>query len=340
MSRVFAARGCLALLCCILLCAAVPLVAVTRNDLPARKTVNGTLGFGGMDWNRIDWSWNGGLYHGYTELDGSKLVLQLERPGGVGAQLESPRTFLYGLYECDIRLPEPTTAPQGATVGFFIYSDIDGERFQEIDIEILTSKPEYIYFTLHNYEFGSIDAWQHSYTFRIRLPEAPAGSFHRMGFAWGADSLAFLLDGRVPEDADSVSGGGASKPDQIFRSNRRAVFRGDIPNKRGPLILNLWCGSSWSGSAPAGTTPLRMELRRIVLPAVDGNGSQTLIRPCDQDGDGKAGPLDVWRLLRRIGTGQANAATDDWDGDGRLGLFDALRLLREILSGDCPECGA
>lgn len=314
-------------------------VAVSRNDLPERKTTNGTLDFGGIGWRKIDWSWNGGLYHGYSGMDGSRLVLQLERPSGVGAQLETPRNYLYGLYECDIRLPEPTTAPQGATVGFFIYSDIDGNRFQEIDIEILTAKPEYAYFTLHNYEFGSVDAWQHSYTFRVKLPGAPSQSFYRMGFLWEKDSLAFLLDGKIPEAADSVTGGGASKADQIHRTGRRPVFRKDIPNKPGPLILNLWCGSSWSGSAPSGTTPLRMELRRIVLPAADSSGSQTLIRSCDLDGNGKAGVEDAVRLLRLLGSGQTSAALD-WNGDGRVGLFDALKLLREIWSQNCPECGA
>ena len=45
-----------------------------RNELTARKTVNGVLDFGGIGWSQIDWSWDGGLYHGFSGMDGSRLV--------------------------------------------------------------------------------------------------------------------------------------------------------------------------------------------------------------------------------------------------------------------------
>ena len=197
--------------------------------MPQAYTVNGTIDFSGFTWNKIDWDGadkNSGLYNKNVLIENNNLVLSLHEGSGIGSQVESVASnYHYGQYTATIKAVPPTISPEGVCQGFFYYHDDNSE----IDVEILSKDPGFVYFTVQGGEY-----------FRILVPNQST-QYHEYGFSWTNDQVEFLLDGEVV-----------------------ATTKENIPDKPGYIILNNWSGvPDWSGYPPQGDRMLDMYVQSV-----------------------------------------------------------------------------
>jgi len=225
------------------------------SALPADPVVNGTVDFpghGSLTWDRIDWNWNAGLSSQNVAVDNDVLSLHVDGHSGVGAQVES-ENHSYGYYGASIKASAATAAPQGVCQAFFYYySDT-----QEIDAEILSAKPGYVYYTVQGGD-----------AFRVAVSDQD-GQYHEYGFDWEKGWVKFFVDGQLAV-GDRVIPGGTQGEDVVLRSDVQAVTTRHIPRHAGQMILNDWSGNEWAGSQPdAQTTMLVQDVTWPGRPSAD-----------------------------------------------------------------------
>ena len=219
-------------------------VSSSAMNLPENSTVNGTIQFSGITWNKIDWKWNAGLSNGNVIQQDGDLILRANKNTGIGAQLESTSSdYGYGEYNAKIGSAS-TLAPEGVCQAFFYYFS-DSE---EIDIEILSGKPGYVYYTVQTGD-----------TFRVKVPNQQTKP-HDYGFVWQKDKVTFYLDGKIAV-GDLVSPGGMSGTDKVWQSDVNSETNKNIPSHPGKIVMNNWSGNSWAGNPPS--TDLDMQVSRV-----------------------------------------------------------------------------
>jgi len=245
-----------------------------EQDKP--HTVNGTLDFpcaGALIWNKIDWGWQNGLA-ARNITQGGSLVLSVEPTTGIGSQVENAGHG-FGFYSAMIKSAPATLAPEGVCHGFFYYGRSD---LEEIDVEILTAKPGYVYFIVQGGE-----------KFRVAVPDQ-ATQFHEYGFEWTSTSVKFYLDGQ-PAVGDRVNPGGTMAPDIVQQTNVQAIAYTNVPQVSGTLIINNWCGNDWAGYPPSSLKqvsvqdvvwPTRGDAGDVVL-ASPSNGATNVVQPVGLD---------------------------------------------------------
>lgn len=215
-----------------------------------------------VTWKAVDWGFQNGLTGNNVHIDNNgELILQANQGSGVGAQIETAANFHYGRYTIDIKSVGSTVSPEGVAQGFFYYSDnpSDTSLIQEIDVEILSAKHGFVYYTIH---FSG----NNSVTFRSAVQNQDI-EFHQYGFDWEEDRVTFILDGETALGYPIIPGGSRGGNDQLLSSKLQPVIITsnmiDIPSRPGAMFINIWSGSAFSGDAPQGKENMPMTVRNI-----------------------------------------------------------------------------
>ncbi|MBF0441033.1 MAG: family 16 glycosylhydrolase [Oligoflexales bacterium] len=156
-------------------------------------------------------------------IDGSAMQLSVSTSNEKSycGEMRTKDRFGYGYYEINMKVQRKP----GIVTGFFAYTGPSyGTSWDEIDIEILgdryvDGKPV-VQFT---YYHDGVKGYEKIYG----LPFDPSAEYHKYGFLWAADSIAWYIDGR-----------------EVYRTY------GDVPDKPTFIILNHWNfigGGEWAG---------------------------------------------------------------------------------------------
>ena len=220
-------------------------------------------GISNLTWHCVEWAdfWNGVLCKNVS-LSTDQIILHLENGSGAGAHIETAAFLHYGRYTAEIKADTPTIAPQGFVQGFFYFwqnpDSLNG--YQEIDVEILSAKPGYVYYTVHSNSDNSV-------SYRVEVAN-PTG-FNEYGFDWQSDQVAFLLDGETA-CGFRVIPGGAAGPDRLLDPFQTvcepAIITNqmiNIPDQPGNLHINMWSGSAFAGDAPQGFGTRGMHIKNV-----------------------------------------------------------------------------
>jgi len=180
----------------------------------------------------------------FSKIFDRKLVLLVDEEG-LGAQINSLEpSFHYGLYKSSIKASPKTQSdpedPKGVCSGFFVYwPGQSDDYFEEIDVEILSREPEYVYFTIWRGRklFSPKRKTHWKWSKKVMLQDRSDQYFHTFGFKWLPDRVEFYVN-------DFKS------PMCVYRESDDKSAQ-HIPLNPAYLILNNWTGSdSWSGSNP------------------------------------------------------------------------------------------
>lgn len=200
-------------------------------------------------WNKIqalNWGWNDGLTskNAFTINEPfSQLCLQVKK-NGRGAEIDSTSKYHYGLYKAKIKASKSTKKilnPSGVCNGFFVYWQENDAVFEEIDVELLSKDPRYVYFTIHRgkslFNPPKEENWSTS-SGPIRVKgKRPDKDFHEYGFKWLKDRVEFFIDD-------------FSKPVWVYKESDDPSSQ-HIPSNPATLIFNNWTGAiNWTGSNP------------------------------------------------------------------------------------------
>ena len=222
--------------------------------------------FSGIQWNRINWNWNAGLWPNNVIVEEPYLTIRAHRGSGMGAQCNSTEDYGLGTYSVEMKTSPHTDSPEGTCNGFFFYwgqYDNDVYLEQEIDVEILSSQTNKVNFTVH-YNGNNV-----SYVCPVDSPDT---EYYWYQFYRTENEIWFYVDGilAIPE---SVSYNGvlmASVPPYAIVRNGDTLDIEDgvfpdvkVPDRPGKIIINNWTGNSWAGDTPSGSGLLDMIIREI-----------------------------------------------------------------------------
>ena len=232
-------------------------------------TPQGSVAFSEITWNKMNWTWQNGLFPTNVFPNGSDLVLRVKDASGIGAQANSVTAdYQYGEYTAEIKPAQATSAcpwnsSDGVAQGFFYYWGESDEIFQEIDVEILSRDPNAVHFVVHHN-----GAKRH---FRAEVGDQ-ANQYHEYGFLWLADRVEFLFNGAVAQGrfidttnpGDACSGWNFENPGGPLQAAIVTAADITVPARPGTLILNHWSGNpGWSGIPPSQGFDRDMRVRSV-----------------------------------------------------------------------------
>ncbi|MBF0443580.1 MAG: family 16 glycosylhydrolase [Oligoflexales bacterium] len=174
----------------------------------------------GCTWNasNVETVWNSAV----------RLTVNSQNKTDYCGEIKTSRKFGYGFYE--VNMMAQTKA--GIITGFFIYTGPSyGTAWNEIDIEILGSrkidgKPAVQF----NYAHDGVGG--HEYVYGLDFD--PASGFHKYGFDWQPDHIAWYIDGA---EVYRVAGEVPKTPSFIWINQWNFAGEG-----------NWWSGGSWDHS--------------------------------------------------------------------------------------------
>lgn len=182
--------------------------------------------------------------YAYSQALDRNLILLVDEEGR-GAQINSLEpSFHYGLYQSSIKSGPKTPCepqdPKGVCTGFFVYRTGPHEDyFEEIDIEILSREPEYVYFTIWRGRklFSPHRKTHWKWSIKVKLKGRADEYYHTYGFKWLPDRIEFYVDD-------------FNEPAAIYNESDDRTAH-NIPEYPAYLMLNTWSGSTaWSGNHP------------------------------------------------------------------------------------------
>jgi beta-glucanase (GH16 family) len=169
-----------------------------------------------------DWNASRTKRHGNGQL---QLQVMASEKSVDCAEVRTRRRFHYGYFETRLRAERSP----GIITGFFTYTgSSNGTQWDEIDIEILGDR------TINGRpvaQFNYYKAGSGGHEFVYPLPFDPTADFHRYGFNWQSDYVAFFVDGiEVHRSYEIVP----DTPSFLFFNNWRYEGKGN------------WAGNSWN----------------------------------------------------------------------------------------------
>lgn len=197
-------------------------------------------------WEKIKWEWQDGLIpENVFTIDNpfGQLCLRVKKDGRGGQVNSISSDYHYGLYKARIKASRSTkniAKNKGVCSAFFVYWQKSDDAFEEIDVEILSKEPKYVYFTIHRGKdlFNPPREVNWSISKKIRVKgKRTDKDFHEYGFKWLKDRVEFFIDD-------------FSQPVWVYQESDDPSSR-HIPGNQATLILNNWTGSIyWTGSNP------------------------------------------------------------------------------------------
>ncbi|UCC39259.1 MAG: glycoside hydrolase family 16 protein [Candidatus Aminicenantes bacterium] len=173
-----------------------------------------------------------------------RLVIQLNEDGRGGQIKSTSPSFHYGFYKASIKASQMTECDtsnlKGVTNGFFVYQPgATDDYFEEIDVEILSREPEYVYFTIWRGR-KLFNPWRKTHwkwSKKVKVGRRTDRAFHSYGFKWLPDRIEFYVDN-------------FREPKVVYHESDDKSAQ-HIPNQNAYLIFNNWTGSKyWSGENP------------------------------------------------------------------------------------------
>lgn len=206
-------------------------------------------------WRKIQWEWKGGLVteNVWTkEKPESRLVILVDEDGRGGQINSESSSYHYGMYKASIKAspktePDPSD-PKGVCNGFFVYWQGDSEDyFEEIDIEILSREPDYVYFTIWRGRklFAPWLKEHWIWSKKVKARGRTDKAYHVYGFNWLPDKVEFFVDD-------------FQEPAVVYYESDEEGQH--IPSHPATLIINNWTGAKyWSGNSPGRNTKMLVE---------------------------------------------------------------------------------
>jgi endo-1,3-1,4-beta-glycanase ExoK len=191
-------------------------------------------GWSNGDWMENDWR--------KSQLsltpEGLRITLAAGPPGSdkpfASGELRTYEEFRYGYFEVRMRLPRGP----GLVSGAFTYSKhTEGQRPNEIDIEILGRSTDKLETTLH--ENGRATSK------KISLPFDAADGFHTYGFDWQPAYVRWYADGMMVHEEASLRARNLRQPQQfilmLWASRQLSSWVGELNAADAPWTLDFAC---------------------------------------------------------------------------------------------------
>lgn len=206
-------------------------------------------------WRKIQWEWKGGLVteNVWTEEKPENELVILVDEGGRGGQINSESSsYHYGMYKASIKASRKTESdssdPKGVCNGFFVYWQGDSEdHFEEIDVEILSREPDYVYFTIWRGR-KLFYAWREEHwvwSKKVKVRGRTDKAYHVYGFNWLPERVEFFVDN-------------FEEPAAVYHESDEEGQH--IPSHPATLIINNWTGEKyWSGDPPGRDRKMHVE---------------------------------------------------------------------------------
>jgi hypothetical protein len=158
----------------------------------------------------------------YKGQPGGFLSLSVKANSMRGSEIQSLPSYGYGYYETRMKV---TSEPGVCASFFWIQAPYYGPH--EWDVEFLTNEP-----WISSPNSGKVHLTIHpsKAEYVVDLPFNPSRDFHRYGFLWTAQTIAFTVDG------------------QIVHTFSDSSLKTDA---KGFIMMNTWTGSpTWGGGPP------------------------------------------------------------------------------------------
>ena len=158
----------------------------------------------------------------YEGRSGGFLSLSVKANELRGSEIQTLPSYGYGYYETRMKV---TTVPGVCASFFWVEAPKYGAR--EWDVEFLTNEP-----WISSPNSGKVHLFIHpaDIQYIVDLPFNPSLDFHRYGFLWTAQSIAFTVDGQIVHTFSDPS---------------------LSTNATGFIMMNTWTGKpNWGGGPP------------------------------------------------------------------------------------------
>lgn len=183
-------------------------------------------------WTINDWQ------RSQVEFD-KGLTLTLEerlspRADYAGAELQSRRRFGHGYYEVEMRAARAS----GVVSAFFTYTGPPfGDPWNELDVEILGSKPREVMFTY----FRDGEKIEHIH----QLPFDASQDLHTYAFDWQPEHLRWYVDGRLVHESSPAEMRFPNLPQKmmtsIWGSDQLTEWVGPFDKAALPVSMQVTC---------------------------------------------------------------------------------------------------
>ncbi|ARN81304.1 small metal-binding protein SmbP [Methylocystis bryophila] len=153
---------------------------------------------------------------------GGFLSLSVKANALRGSEIQTLPSYGYGYYETRMKV---TDVPGVCASFFWVEAPKYGPR--EWDVEFLTNEP-----WISSANSGKVHLFIHpaNIEYIVELPFNPSHDFHRYGFLWTAQSIAFTVDGQI-----------------VHRFSDSSLNT----NAKGFIMMNTWTGKAdWGGGPP------------------------------------------------------------------------------------------